>query len=383
MGEMIDLVRVFSERIGPRPAFTEREEEAARFIEDYWKEKGLKPFREYFKTAASQNPAFVIFALLSLLSLYLLWLHFSFTALVISLIALWGFYREFHGRMVISDLTPQRTSQNIYTIIEATGEKKGKILLISNYDSPRSALLFHPLIAWFYPWHMILTFGSFCAISACAVLQWMIPSLSWVTVGLIPASYLVLYIISIVEGYMFGRFTVGANNNASGLSVILQLSEEFKENPLEHYDLVFLATGAKEAGFAGSQAFVDLHYRELSDALVITVEGVGAGRLCYIDTAGLIPPNLSSSVLLDICNEVAKRHTELYISPGIFKHSFTECYPYRKRGLKGITIMGLSDSGAPQHYRWHEDRIDFVNSENLHRAKLFLREIILEINRRL
>lgn len=383
MSEMIDIVRVLSEKIGERPAFTENEEAAAKFIEDFWREKGLKPFREYFKTAVSQSPSLILFALISILSVYLLWLHFPFTSLIISLIALWGFYCEFHGRMVISDLMIQRGSQNIFTVVEARGEKKGKILLVANCDSPRSSLVFHPALAWFYPWHMILTFFSFCAIPACSLLQWMIPSFSWVTVGLVPASYLIFYIFTVIEGYIFGRFTPGANNNASGISVIISLSDDFKENPLEHYDLMFLVTGAKEAGFGGSRAFVDLHEKELSDALIITVEGVGAGRICYIDTAGLIPPSLSSSVLLELCNKVSKRHPELYVSPGIFKHNFTECYPYRKRGLKGISIMGLSDSGAPLNYRWREDRIDFVNSENLQRTKQFLKELIYEINRTL
>ncbi len=57
---------------------------------------------------------------------------------------------------------------------------------------------------------------------------------------------------------MMGNNTVfpGANDNASGIAMMLSIARYFQKNPIK-YDMLFVAFGAEETGLVGSQYFVE------------------------------------------------------------------------------------------------------------------------------
>ncbi len=56
---------------------------------------------------------------------------------------------------------------------------------------------------------------------------------------------------------MMGGNTIfrGANDNASGIAMLLSLAKYYKENPPK-YSIMFIAFGGEEIGLLGSQYFV-------------------------------------------------------------------------------------------------------------------------------
>ncbi len=56
----------------------------------------------------------------------------------------------------------------------------------------------------------------------------------------------------------------GSIDNASGVSILIELIKLFKKNPLENYDIIFLWSGAEEWGLKGSKSFCKRHRSYLS-----------------------------------------------------------------------------------------------------------------------
>jgi len=57
----------------------------------------------------------------------------------------------------------------------------------------------------------------------------------------------------------------GSIDNASGVSILIELIKLFKKNPLENYDIIFLWSGAEEWGLKGSKSFCKRHRSYLSE----------------------------------------------------------------------------------------------------------------------
>lgn len=77
----------------------------------------------------------------------------------------------------------------------------------------------------------------------------------------------------------FGKDAIfyGANDNASGISMLLELAQYYKVNP-PTYTTVFIAFGAEEAGLLGSKHFVENPLFDLSQIkLLVNLDLVGTG----------------------------------------------------------------------------------------------------------
>jgi aminopeptidase YwaD len=70
----------------------------------------------------------------------------------------------------------------------------------------------------------------------------------------------------------------GANDNASGISLLLELAQHYKQNP-PAYSVVFIAFGAEEVGLVGSKYFVENPLFALNKIkILINLDLVGTGN---------------------------------------------------------------------------------------------------------
>lgn len=84
------------------------------------------------------------------------------------------------------------------------------------------------------------------------------------------------------------RGSPGADDNASGVGVMLELARYFVERGVEPgLRLRFVAYGAEEVGLVGSRAYLDAHRDELADcALLLNLDQVGGPRGPSIELLG-------------------------------------------------------------------------------------------------
>ena len=80
----------------------------------------------------------------------------------------------------------------------------------------------------------------------------------------------------------------GANDNATGVAVLLELARNFHADKLPPgVSLGFVAFGAEEAGFLGSKAYLQRHQPELANCeLLFNIDQIGGDGAIYTDTRG-------------------------------------------------------------------------------------------------
>ncbi|GAH83040.1 unnamed protein product, partial [marine sediment metagenome] len=106
-----------------------------------------------------------------------------------------------------------------------------------------------------------------------------------------------LITISVIIPIFLFLFTssksTGSMDNASGVSILIELAKKVKENPLTNYDVLFLWCGAEEWGLKGSKKFVAKYAKEydkiydLSKSININIDMVGS-YIGLLNKSGLL-----------------------------------------------------------------------------------------------
>lgn len=80
----------------------------------------------------------------------------------------------------------------------------------------------------------------------------------------------------------------GANDNASGVAVLLELARHFRSlKPPPPFSMRFVAFGAEELGRLGAKAYLDRHQAEFENcALLFNIDTVGGDKAIYAETGG-------------------------------------------------------------------------------------------------
>lgn len=105
--------------------------------------------------------------------------------------------------------------------------------------------------------------------------------------------------------------STGSIDNASGVSILIELAKKVKENQLTNYDVLFLWCGAEEWGLKGSKRFVAKHAKEynriydFSKSININIDMVGS-YVGLLDKSGL----LSKKAINKNLNQIIKASAE-------------------------------------------------------------------------
>lgn len=239
MPEILDHVAYLSQEIGPRPAGTEEEQQAALYItEQFQKEAGLSAVIEDFNGASNvELPGMIasgvaaVVAILAMVASPLV-----VPAIIVTLIVAVLTVLDVIGKPVLGSAFSQSVSQNVVTQYkpsysdETPNMRRRKIVLVANYDSGKSRIEYSkrlfgmlPAIKWAHavasvllPILLIVRFvgfvhadGAFAAVFAVVT----------IIVAVVSAVPLFLGIAHRVAPY-----NDGANCNASGIAVLLDVA---------------------------------------------------------------------------------------------------------------------------------------------------------------
>ncbi len=82
----------------------------------------------------------------------------------------------------------------------------------------------------------------------------------------------------------------GANDNLTGVAVVVGLGRALAERPVEGLRVVLLSAGAEESFEEGSQAFLRRHRADLPPhrTMVVAVDSVGSPRLVLVEGEGMV-----------------------------------------------------------------------------------------------
>ena len=259
-----------SVKIGVRPAGSDKEKEAARYIFSQFRSSGAKSQIEPigFESAEIEKTDFLVGGR-------------SYEIKSIGLNPYIGVY-EFSGMATLSERN-QSSSQLKYEDIN------GKVVISRNQDDFFNMMRLNPAIILYVDtisFNKIKSIGNLDFNLKINVKYKRYKSAN--VVGMIGDNCPDAKEIIISAHYDSYRNSPGADDNASGVGVLIELIKFFTHfNIPEGIRIKFIAFGSEESGLVGSRAYLNKHSVSLDQCeLVINLDQVGGNNNCSIEMTG-------------------------------------------------------------------------------------------------
>ncbi len=139
----------------------------------------------------------------------------------------------------------------------------------------------------------------------------------------------------------------------------------------------FLAVGAELANNAGIKSFLTAHADELKGAVVIDLDGLGAGELSLIEEDGTILVKKPNARLKRYVNKAAST-LGLKLGRGKMRWRNSGAYCTAARGLQTLHIAGMQD-GKPAYGAQADDVLENLSEEALDQNTAFVLEVLRQI----
>jgi len=374
MGLREDLLKLAVE-IGPRGACTKGEEHAADYIKRRFEERGLKTTVQEFRTVTTYSYQYILYLLVAIACACLAY-WFPYYAAPVAVLNAVIFALDLETFPLVPRLLPRRPSRNVIGEIPSMSGKVS-FVVVAHYDSARAALSFHPKMVRNFRTSFSMMIGGIFVVAALAVANLVLrlaaghaSFLVWIA-ALAVSAYLLVPLLFLVHRETRMEYTPGANDNASGAVTMLALMDKMSEPESRQPGVLFVATGAEEVGTVGMVEFLKKYGRSVADALIVNLDNLGTGHLCYIDCEGMLLPHRSSPELLWLAgNVVEKRGCPVWRSG--YRLLSTDATPALARGYSAMSVMAFDDDGLLPNWHWETDTVDSIQMDNLEAARGFL-----------
>jgi len=379
-------VQHLSKRIGARGAGSDGEAAAASYILRTLSDSDIEVNMESFSCWKSDLTALMLLYLLAIAAYALF--RYSYTlSLLVSASVFLLFLVETLSWAVVSKLLPRSSASNVMARVRPTEKRLRIVVLTANYDSARSSPLGRPWLARAYRLLYLISFISITMIVVLSVVG-LLASLTkvdshtiyilWLATIPFP-SYLFLFFLVMLTGEIRGQYTAGANDNASGLGVMLSVISSVAENPLEHTDVWAVATGRGSAGGRGMVALLRRHHRQLRDAFIINIDHVGVGKTRIITREGVMLGFRCSWKLRRLALAAADNSKSLDVGKGKCRVKKSDAMVAKARGYRSMTIGGLTGGTYPG-WKNNDNTYDSIDRESLDRSVRLLQLLLDEID---
>ena len=378
----IDHVRYLAETIGPRGSTTSAEAAAAEYVFGELKRMGLRPVIEPFRSARSAWAPFTLLFCLVIASglLFLLVDRLgAIVALGLSIATLASALVEMRFRPnPLRWLLPKGTSRNVWATIDAEESAAEQVVLVAHLDTHRTPVVFST-DGWVRLFAKLVPIGLGCAVLLIALfglgvlLPW--PSLRYASIA--PLS-IALGILTLTLQAEFTPYTAGANDNASGVGVVLDLAERLASEPLRNTSVRVLLTGCEEVGCYGADAFVRAHRSELGNAVWLAIDTVGSADAdpVYLVEERFLATTRSDQGIVSLAEEICADHPEWRVRPVRTAGAYTEGVIGARYGLRVLTLGSRTRTGALSEWHRPTDTVQNVSEETFEMTEAFVRRLL-------
>jgi len=356
----------------------------AKTVQDIFNSFGFETQSESFRTTGTLAYRFALNIFL-LLTIYFFLKDFYLLSISLYLFVALSFWGELtFSYHLLRLFMPVHKSSNVEVKINQVNDGK-RVVVVAHHDSPRTGILYHisdwlaPMLSkcpapfnrfFFLPFLAMLLLGISLIIRP-------VSSLSEINILFSIFSILILGITLIVFVEMgFSKPSTGANDNGSGLLVLLEIARRFSLKKISNISVNLLATGAEEMGFFGIKHYVKYH-KELDkdDTIFINLECVGGGTLYWATGEEYLMKLNYAQKGIDIINHFEKEG----IIPSLPRTPImapTDAGPLAQNGFKVLTLIGLKDKTIPINYHRMSDTFDKLDRPLIIKAADIIEGII-------
>lgn len=266
MAHQMDYIDYLANEIGPRPAGTEEEQQAALFIADTFQtETGFPTEIEDVVSSSNAESPKPICALVTVVValIAMIFPQFMLPAAIIAIISAVIYVLESTGRQVLTKALSKGASQNVvakYVPSSSDALHKRKIILVAHYDTGKVT---PPLVAKFesmgIPWSLVCT-AAMVFVPVFLLLRALLfgaaEGAAAIVLNVITLVGVVLAVLPVVRAVMLrvASLSDGANDNASGVSALMEVAKNISKGLMNEDQI---EDDMARARIHGEQAAVD------------------------------------------------------------------------------------------------------------------------------
>lgn len=273
---------------------------------------------------------------------------------------------------------PAEASRNVVAVAPAAGPVRRRVALVAHVDTHRTPLFWHSPAA-FTAYRVLSVLGTLGMAALCVIfgIGVFAPAEGLRTASLIPAAVVLVLWALIVHAH-FTPFTAGANDNASGVGVVLALAERLAAEPLAGTEVWIAITGCEETGAGGSAEFVRCHGPQLDGFISVdNIAGAGTGPV-YLRSEGIVLPAAYHGPLLELADRLAQARPELGARSVHQRGAYTDGLPALHAGLPALSFVGYNAAGWIPNWHHPQDVLANVDPEAVERAGQFVWALLKE-----
>lgn len=367
------LLHFIVDEMGPRPAGSDGETKFLDFAEGFFRDRGFATQRQAVPNvpAPATMLPLLVFGIASMLAVawylpdapWAPWLYLATFSLLPKAIRL---IRKRVGKKTT-------TGTNLIATLPGAAESTRRLILCAHHDTARASRirnarlgeLAHNLMRMF-PFIVLglAALGVVRAIDLWGVS--FVPGGVWQVVRIVLTVALGLWGLFIL-GYQAAaqskKFSPGANDNGSGVAVLMAAAEALVAEPLQRTAVDVIFFSAEENGLVGSEQYVKEHRGDLKGTMVLNLDMVGSGeRMTYVTGAGMFPPRRTTHRLNAMLRQVRPEMRGRWYWMG--SSDFASFL------AKKIPAASLEASGKGRENVYHTDRdtMDFIEPDLLDEA---------------
>jgi hypothetical protein len=299
----------------------------------------------------------------------------SLSVYVFNMVMLWGeltfsFY-------AIDKFLFCHKSVNVEAAVNVAEPATKTIIVMAHHDSPRTGMIY-TIAGHFIKWSsslpspfnrfFITPFAAALLLGLALVLQ---PVSGWTSaatvIGIVALALLGISALIILD-IGWSKPSAGANDNGSGILVLMELGRRLAFNKPANAAVLLLATGAEEFGFFGIKDYLKRHKSALpAGTLFINLECVGGGDLHWATGEEHLAKIEYRRDSFDLISGLEKGE----LIPALpRKHIVapTDAGAVKAEGLKVAILIGLENGFVPVNYHKKSDTFDKLDLKKLAHA---------------
>lgn len=358
-------IEALAGEIGPRGSTTANERRAADYCAGVYTGLGLNPSIESFHSATSGYLPHLYIALGVLLAFVVYPLAGQASALIAAFISTLSVLSEVLEMLFkpnpVRWLLPGGQSQNVVACLPPAGEHRQDLILIGHLDTNRTPLIFSSTF-WVDFWRITvpIMFSSFC-LQAAAYFVGALTGWRWIWPASIFSAISAILLSVMTAQAGFTPYSAGANDNASGASMVLTLAGHLTHQPLEQTRVWFVNTGCEEVKHYGAIDFFDRHLPEFVNPHALVFEMLGRDGPAWLEQEYILPgfSYRSDPSMVGLVQQLIQADPSLTCHPTRVTGGHTEMADALRVGIPALTFIGIGPAGTPLGYAgpplyWHQ-----------------------------
>lgn len=292
-----------------------------------------------------------------------------------------GFWGEYYGKTI--------SATNVFIKLPAKNlpsDTAGNIIISAHLDSKSQSFKTYWRVFFYRVWlYGGIFLGGFFIVLFIHV--YTIIEINLLVVGSGIWSFTILISISNVFLMFLNTHnkSPGALDNASGMAGVFELSEFFKENTLDNFNIWFCQFSAEELGTMGSRIFVNDHQDEFVKGRVFQINLDMISCACeqenhveYLKSYGVLPRKKIAPLLSKYLDKAAIEENVKIKGFHLSTGAHTDSVPFHLRGYDSVDIV-TRVGGKYTHNK--VDTPDKVDPQVLLDACLIIKNVILSLDK--